>query len=880
VVVAGAGAAAAREALHVAGQSMPAAPEALGLVPARLGGRAALVACGSDVRGLVYAVLELADRVTHAGDALAALDTGRPVVEQPANPIRSIARLFTSEVEDKPWFYDRAFWQRYLTMLATHRYNRFSLTLGLGYNFPRRVTDVYFYFAYPFLVNVPGYAVRAVPLADDERERNLDTLRFIGEEVKRRGLHFQLALWTHAYEWVDSPQANYVIQGLTPDTHARYCRDALRTLLEACPTIDGLTFRIHGESGIPEGSWDFWRTLFDGAVQWWRQSGKPVEIDMHAKGMDQETLDVALATGLPVVVSPKYWAEHMGLPYHQASIRELERAPAGEDREAARAAGAAQPGSRQPAPAGENRGHMRVSGGTRRFTRYGYADLLPEDRQWGVLYRIWPGTQRLLLWGDPVYAAGYGRYAHFAGCQGVEWCEPLSFKGRMGSGRPGGRDGYADDSLRADGGDWAKFHYTYRVWGRLIYNPEADAEGWRRYTRREFSEGAPAAEAALANASRILLLVTTAYHPSASNNRYWPEVYTNMPIVSRDGETRPHPYGDTPSPKRFGTVSSLDPVLFSSVEEFADEVVKGERSGRYSPLDVATALERFARAATEHLARAEQQGADRGAPSFRRWAVDVAIQAALGHFFAGKLRAGVHYALWERTGNPAFLKDAVQRYRGARDAWTQAADAAKVYVADLTFGRDPHLRGHWSDRLAAIEQDLADMEEVLRHAVTQDRSDRSLTMASADVGGAGRGDPSAGLRAGGAGAERPHHGEVGPLEPERPSVRVAHTPADGFRRGEPVPVELALEDVETGDEPVRVLLQYRHLNQAERYVAAEMERDGHRYRATIPAAYSDSRYALQYFFTLRDARGRAWLWPGFDETFSNQPYFVLRQRSS
>lgn len=38
------------------------------------------------------------------------------------------------------------------------------------------------------------------------------------------------------------------------------------------------------------------------------------------------------------------------------------------------------------------------------------------------------------------------------------------------------------------------------------------------------------AEAALASASRILPLVTTAHHPSAANNRYWPEMYTNMPV--------------------------------------------------------------------------------------------------------------------------------------------------------------------------------------------------------------------------------------------------------------------------------------------------------------------------------------------------------------
>ena len=28
---------------------------------------------------------------------------------------------------------------------------------------------------------------------------------------------------------------------------------------------------------------------------------------------------------MPVTVAPKYWAEHLGMPYHQADIRELER---------------------------------------------------------------------------------------------------------------------------------------------------------------------------------------------------------------------------------------------------------------------------------------------------------------------------------------------------------------------------------------------------------------------------------------------------------------------------------------------------------------------------------------------------------------------------
>ncbi len=124
--------------------------------------------------------------------------------------------------------------------------------------------------------------------------------------------------------------------------------------------------------------------------------------------------------------------------------------------------------------------------------------------------------------------------ASFCGSNGVELLEPLYFKGRKGSGLPGGRDAYADASLKPAGGDYEKYEYTYRVWGRNFYNPETDPDGWQRLLRQQFGKGAEPAGDALASASRILPLVTTAHCPSAANNIYWPEMYTNMPIGGRE----------------------------------------------------------------------------------------------------------------------------------------------------------------------------------------------------------------------------------------------------------------------------------------------------------------------------------------------------------
>ena len=805
VVAAGAASAVA------AGARIPEVPEALGLLAGKTAGRSVLLAVGRDSRGLVYALLELADRVQFASDPVAALAIPKPVVERPANATRSIARLFCSDVEDKPWFYDREFWQGYLTMLAAQRFNRFNLTLGLGYDGGQGIVESYFYFAYPFLVSVPGYNVRAVNLPDAERDRNLEMLRFIGDQAAARGLEFQLGLWTHAYEWSNSPRVNYPTEGLNSANHAPYCRDALTAVLKACPAIGGLTFRTHGESGVAEGSYDFWQTVFDGAVR----SGRRVELDLHPKGIDQKTIDLALATGMPVTLSPKYWAEHRGMPYHQADIREQE----------------------MPREGRTGQGLFALSNGERSFLRYGYGDMLREDRRYGVIHRVWPGSQRLLLWGDPVTAAADARAFTFCGSNGAEIMEPLTFKGRKGSGIAGDRCAYADASLRPRW-DWEKYEYTYRVTGRLLYNPDSDADVWRRYLRARFPGAEAATEGALASAGRILRIVTTAHLPSGANATYWPEMYLNQPIVDA---ARRHPYTDTPAPRVFGNVSPLDPQLFSRINDFTAELLAAERGGKYSPIEVAQWLEDLADASAKNLAEAEARATNKSGAEFRRMSVDVALQIGLGRFFAGKFRSAVLYAIYEKTGDRAALQEALKAYRNARAVWAQLAERAKgVYLPDVTVGDRPSLRGHWLDRLPAFDDDIGDMARRLDDA--KPAPERARQAVAEALG-----------------------------RPRRPSVPCRHTPPAVFHPGQPLELELAAPKL------VSARMYYRHVNQAERFESAEMQARDNGYRAAIPAGYTQSLYPLQYYFELKSAPDQAWLFPGFAANLSNQPYFVVRR---
>ncbi|MFP5228668.1 MAG: hypothetical protein ACLGXA_13680 [Acidobacteriota bacterium] len=808
--------------------------ERVRLTPGQVEHAPAVLVSGSDARGFVYGLLELAERVEFGAEVKSALHLERAIEEKPANEWRSVGRYFCCELEDKPWYYDKEFWRGYLDALVASRFNRFCMAFGLEYDFPKGVTDDYFHLPYPYLVDVPGYAdVQVVQLktADgarlatpgvvsaEEKARNLAMLQFIAAETAVRGLDFQLGIWTHAYAWTDSPEAYHRIEGLTPETHAPYCRDALALLLKACPEIQGLTMRVHGESGVPEGSYDFWKTLFEAV----KGCGRRVEIDMHAKGVDQTMIELAAETGMPVKLGAKFSAEHQSLGYQQADIRALETR--GEESAA--------------------KGPFSVSSGSRPFTRYGYADYYAQGAPYKLWYRLWPGTQRHLLWCDPETAAAYGRAAHFCGAAGLDICEPLTFKGREGSGSPGGRCAYADTTLNPDE-DWQKFALFYRVWGRKLYDPDADPETWRRAMRAEFGRGAEPVETALANASRMMPLVTSAHLASASNHAFWPELYTNMPVVLGSEKS---PYGDTPEPKCFGTVSPLDPRLFSTVVEGTRDMMANWPNPKVSPVEVAAWLEEMATAAEAGLQEARVQADHPQSAEFRRIEEDVLIQIGLGRFFAKKLRSAVLWEIWQKSGDAGVGAQAVTYYKDARNAWATMATRAKgVYRADIGYGRVPMRRGCWMDRLTAIDVDL-------------------LAMQAAVGAKAGSGTLPAEMEQ----AVRQATGT-----PQQPSVAASHTPAENFTPGTPLDIALELGKGVAADE-ITVRMRYRHVDQAERWQWLEMDRSERTYKGTIPGDYTHSAFPLEYFFELK--RGNeAWMAPGFDATLSNQPYYAVEQK--
>jgi hypothetical protein len=58
-----------------------------------------------------------------------------------------------------------------------------------------------------------------------------------------------------------------------------------------------------------------------------------------------------------------------------------------------------------------------------------------------------------------------------------------------------------------------------------------------------------------------------------------------------------------------------------------------------------------------------------------------------------------------------------------------------------------------------------------------------------------------------------------------------------------------------------------------------MQHDHNAYSATIPAKYTNSAFPLQYYFAFQRGADAAWLYPAFNSTLSNQPYYAIAKRS-
>lgn len=753
-----------------------------------------LLIAGSDARGLSYALLEAARALELAPEGQGPLAAVPAVIEAPFLAERSMTmHLFNADLETS-WYFDEDFWRDYFKMLASNRYNNFTLTFSDQTNY---LTPIY-----AFLVDVPGYAdVRVKGLTREDRARNLRMLRRIAELARERGLDFTLGIWAQLP--VPEYPGSVLVENLPRGRDAAdYCARGLKSVLQACPAISGVQFRMNQEAGVPEDEQAAFFTIVFQAI---RACGRPMRVDLRFKALLPATIQAALAAGLRVTVSFKFWCEHMGLPYHPT-----------------------------------------VADRRYRESRYSYGAALATPRDYRVVYQLWSvGSQRLLLWGDPEYAARFARSCRLGDGAGFEVFAPLTNRGY--GNEPGAWPLFADRSYQVGRWDHERYWFFYLTFGRLGYNPETDPEVWRRELRHRFGEAAADIELAYRHASQIIPLITATHLPSAGEWRWWPEMDTG-------GRLPEYQHVQPSDTAQFYAIRAWRRTpgwvweeWDATIPGYAEDALAGRLQGKMLPPAIARKLLHLAEQTDQSLARADARLPASRSAECRGTQLDLHVLADLARYHAGKMNAATHLAFFELNGDTGRLPAALQNMNAAGQAWRQLVQRTdNVYHDNLVFGiprgsprsrAGHHHGGHWKDRMGELEADVAYLKRLLQQH-----------------GGEGK-------------QFRTYPGET-PLGEE---PQFEHRPIAMTHPG----VDLTISARVRSQAALRqVMLHYRAVDQTAEWQQLAMQRrpDG-QWQATVPGKHVPARWDFMYYLEAQLEAGGGWIWPSWEQ---GPPYVVVK----
>ena len=646
-------------------------PESLLIRKFQRDGKTLVLAAGADARGAMYALLDVADRVGWARSAAQPFREVRDADEKPFTPERALSIYTFNRAYWESRFYDEAYWERYLDMLAQNRFD--SLVVIFGYENGGFLAP-----CYPYFFDVAGFPeVRMVGVTSVQQQRNLVALNRLIQMAHDRGVKFTVGIWDHIYRGgvqgggipgADDATKKPVpglVWGVTGENLVAYTKAALTEFVRQVPGLDAIQFRMHDESGLKNNEQEvFWRDVF----QMMKKEAPNLRLDLRAKGLPDAVIQSAAEVGVPFRITTKYWMEQMGLPFHPTHINppnQLDR-------------------------------------------RHSYADMLRYPQHYKMHWRLWNGgTSRVLLWGAPEYARRFAESTHLYDGDGFEVNEPLCTKMEA---QP--HDAKPFDlqpaSHRYYDYEFERYWHFFQVFGRLGYNPGTAPEVWQREFERRFgSEAAPFVEKGLHQASWVLPRIVASCYP-----------YGAFPMTR--GWAEKQRLGDLPA---YAKAEGSDIQQFANFDEEARLLIEGGETAKTRP---AENRRWFAQTATDinaQVAEAEKRIGTHRNKEFDSTITDLKMLAHLALYHSRRIPAAVSYRLFERTKDPQALDDAIMQERSAIEAWRQLVNAAGDYYAeDLLMGvRGASLCGHWKDELAALEKGLAKLE--LQRSAGQPKSD-------------------------------------------------------------------------------------------------------------------------------------------------------------
>jgi hypothetical protein len=636
--------------------TVPTVPESLLIRTTSFHAKQAIIVSGSDDRGLMYGLLEVADRIGWTKGNAVPFSKVRNVTESPSVADRGVTIFTMQQRQFEDRLHDENYLAKYFDTLAKDRFNNVQLLFAYE-------TNGYMCPVYPYFIDVDGFpGLKAVGLSAEQQQKNrADLHRFI-RMAHDRGIRVTLGIWCHYFRfsqtWTPVDHSKPIpgtVSGLNDDNLVPYTRAALGQFLREYKEIDGAQLLMHNESGLKTGDMkEFWKSIY----RVMKAAAPDIQYELRAKGISDDLVAYGQSLGLKIQVNTKYWSEQVGLPFHPTHIQELNQFE----------------------------------------RRHGYSDMLRYPRNYQLHWTLWTsGTTRILLWGDPNYVRRFAPTTHLGGVQGFEVMEPLATKM---AGHP--QDLKPFDLLAPQYKyyeyEFERYWRFFQVFGRLSYNPDTPEDDLdHEFITRFGAATGPRVAKGLQRASEILPQITAYCLPADHfpTTRGWPERQRQ---------------GDLPE---YVKAAPSDTEQFESIEDAADDIYLGRSSSKRTPMETSRW---FAQAATDvrrFVAQAQSTAGANPGKEFTSTMVDLKILSDLADYHAHRIPAGLRYALFERTQDLNALDDAISYEKQATEAWARIVrDAGDVYNYDLMMGLPEFdLSGHWRDELLKLKAGVSALEK-------------------------------------------------------------------------------------------------------------------------------------------------------------------------
>lgn len=419
---------------------------------------------------------------------------------------------------------------------------------------------------------------------------------------------------------------------------------------------------INDETGLKKGELESFATDFFRMI---KETTPNINLYLHSKGLTDSMIQSAVNVGVNFFISPKYWMEQLGMPYHPTHINR------------------------------ENQFDRR----------HGYSNLLKYPVEYKMHWRLWNGgTTRILLWGDPEFARRFAESTHLYNGNGFDVNEPLATKMEA---QPHNAKPFEllKPPYRYYDYEFERYWHFFQVFGRMGYNPGTTPEIWQKEFELRFGrKSGPLIESALHQASWILPRIVASCYPYSCfpTTRGWPE-------KQRLGDL-----------SDYALAEGSDIQQFASFDEEARMLIEGGETAKILPSSNSRWFEQTTNSINKLITEAENAVGKSVSREFISTITDLKILSALSLYHSRRIPAAVSYRLFVRTQDVSALDEAIAYERNAIDAWRQIVDAAgDVYADDLMMGvrkaefmnMSHELSGHWKDELVHLENGLANLEQ-------------------------------------------------------------------------------------------------------------------------------------------------------------------------